>query len=146
MYLIISIYGLVVCVWVKWIEPVLPLEQEATHLVQIWKINPSSSRRRLARSCLFTGWSFRRERVQVRAKKHAFKRGGEGVPRNGAARYVAMRLDVTDAASGIRGLVSRKWGDPRGVCRSTCISPTSPCDEPSVGRRNKVHGKRIQHW
>lgn len=35
--------------------------------------------------------------------------------RSGVARYVAMRLDVTDAASGIRGLVDEEWESTRGV-------------------------------
>lgn len=35
--------------------------------------------------------------------------------RSGVARYVAMRLDVTDAAGGIRGLVDEEWESTRGV-------------------------------
>lgn len=35
--------------------------------------------------------------------------------RSGVARYVAMRLDVTDATDGIRGLVDEEWESTKGV-------------------------------
>lgn len=66
--------------------------------------------------------------------------------RSGVARYVAMRLDVTDAAGGIRGLSGRGVGvhegcaDARAYCqRATAASHLSAVvikrteSEPNIG-------------
>jgi len=90
--------------------------------------------------CPFIGWFFgwTRDRFKCELKSAPLARRQKGA-RKGAARYVAMRLDVTDVTGGIRG-VDRGEGW-EGPCGRTCTSPTSHCDEPSIGRRSKVASK-----
>lgn len=78
--------------------------------------------------------------VQVRAKKRAFSVETKGSAKRGSAicRNASWRHQRHWWDSRVDG---QSGGSRWGPCGRTCILPTSHCDEPSIGHRNKVAPK-----